>query len=104
MLRIIRISSFGKSYNGSIRFYSSIEKNEDKASARLQEFRKKLKEELPFEKLEVYDQGKHPDQEREPLQSFPNNINPVTGEIDGPIGPEPTRYGDWERKGRVTDF
>jgi hypothetical protein len=19
-------------------------------------------------------------------------------------GPEPTRYGDWERKGRVTDF
>ncbi|MDJ0388111.1 DUF1674 domain-containing protein [Roseomonas sp. E05] len=25
-------------------------------------------------------------------------------EIDGPKGPEPTRYGDWERKGRVSDF
>lgn len=25
-------------------------------------------------------------------------------EIGGPKGPEPTRYGDWERKGRVSDF
>lgn len=25
-------------------------------------------------------------------------------EIGGPSGPEPTRYGDWERKGRVYDF
>ena len=25
-------------------------------------------------------------------------------EINGPKGPEPTRYGDWERKGRVSDF
>lgn len=25
-------------------------------------------------------------------------------EIGGPKGPEPTRYGDWEQKGRVTDF
>jgi len=25
-------------------------------------------------------------------------------EIGGPEGPEPTRYGDWERKGRVSDF
>ncbi|MBC4015190.1 DUF1674 domain-containing protein [Siccirubricoccus deserti] len=25
-------------------------------------------------------------------------------EIGGPSGPEPTRYGDWERKGRVSDF
>ena len=25
-------------------------------------------------------------------------------EIDGPKGPEPTRYGDWEKKGIVTDF
>jgi hypothetical protein len=27
-----------------------------------------------------------------------------TGEIGGPKGPEPTRYGDWERKGRAVDF
>jgi hypothetical protein len=25
-------------------------------------------------------------------------------EIGGPGGPEPTRYGDWERRGRCIDF
>ncbi len=25
-------------------------------------------------------------------------------EIGGPQGPEPTRYGDWEVKGRASDF
>ena len=25
-------------------------------------------------------------------------------ELGGPAGPEPTRFGDWERKGRVSDF
>lgn len=25
-------------------------------------------------------------------------------EIGGPKGPEPTRFGDWERGGRCTDF
>ena len=25
-------------------------------------------------------------------------------ETGGPTGPEPTRYGDWERKGRCIDF
>jgi hypothetical protein len=25
-------------------------------------------------------------------------------EIGGPRGPEPTRFGDWEQKGRCTDF
>ncbi len=25
-------------------------------------------------------------------------------EIGGPPGPEPTRYGDWQYKGRCTDF
>jgi hypothetical protein len=25
-------------------------------------------------------------------------------EIGGPQGPEPTRYGDWERGGRCVDF
>ncbi|WP_424135393.1 succinate dehydrogenase assembly factor 4 [Roseomonas chloroacetimidivorans] len=29
---------------------------------------------------------------------------PKPTEIGGPTGPEPTRYGDWERKGRVSDF
>lgn len=25
-------------------------------------------------------------------------------EIGGPKGPEPTRFGDWEKGGRCTDF
>jgi len=25
-------------------------------------------------------------------------------ELGGPKGPEPTRYGDWEKKGIVSDF
>ena len=25
-------------------------------------------------------------------------------EIGGPTGPEPTRYGDWEKNGRCSDF
>lgn len=57
-----------------------------------------------IEKLDELEEGKHPYQEKEPLKPFPNNTNPETGEIGGPRGPEPTRYGDWERKGRVTDF
>jgi len=46
----------------------------------------------------------HPDAEQEPLQRFPDDVNPDTGERGGPRGREPTRYGDWERKGRVFDF
>ena len=29
---------------------------------------------------------------------------PRPTEIGGQAGPEPTRYGDWEKKGRCTDF
>ncbi len=29
---------------------------------------------------------------------------PLPVEIGGPKGPEPTRYGDWERNGIVSDF
>lgn len=29
---------------------------------------------------------------------------PKVPESDGPAGPEPTRYGDWERRGRCIDF
>ena len=39
-----------------------------------------------------------------PFPRFPDDVNPNTGEQGGPTGPEPTRYGDWERKGRVSDF
>uniref|UniRef100_A0A3Q4IGY4 Succinate dehydrogenase assembly factor 4, mitochondrial n=1 Tax=Neolamprologus brichardi TaxID=32507 RepID=A0A3Q4IGY4_NEOBR len=38
------------------------------------------------------------------FSEFPDDVNPVTKEKGGPRGPEPTRYGDWERKGRCVDF
>ena len=38
-------------------------------------------------------------------QPAPKSTPPkLPKEIGGPAGPEPTRYGDWERKGRVSDF
>jgi hypothetical protein len=30
--------------------------------------------------------------------------SPVTKEVNGPKGLDPTRYGDWERNGRCIDF
>ncbi|XP_004520045.1 succinate dehydrogenase assembly factor 4, mitochondrial [Ceratitis capitata] len=71
-------------------------------SERVKEFEKKLRAKTPIGKLDEFSQ--HPFQEKEPLKPWPNATNPHTGEIGGPAGPEPTRYGDWERKGRVTDF
>jgi hypothetical protein len=32
------------------------------------------------------------------------NGAPRPPEIDGPAGPEPTRYGDWEKGGIISDF
>jgi hypothetical protein len=41
-----------------------------------------------------------PGPDREPARPKP----PEVREIGGPAGPEPTRYGDWEKGGRCTDF
>jgi hypothetical protein len=32
------------------------------------------------------------------------NAKPMPKEYQGPKGPEPTRYGDWENKGIASDF
>jgi len=50
------------------------------------------------------DKSDKTEQKQDPYAPFPDARNPVTGEIGGPRGPEPTRYGDWERKGRLSDF
>ena len=45
-----------------------------------------------------------------PAEAPPDKANPpVAGkvspaEVGGPKGPEPTRYGDWERNCRCIDF
>jgi len=30
--------------------------------------------------------------------------NPLPKEVNGRKGPEPTRFGDWEKKGIISDF
>ena len=37
-------------------------------------------------------------------EQVPIKSDAVPTEFYGPKGPEPTRYGDWEQKGRCTDF
>jgi hypothetical protein len=41
------------------------------------------------------------DQEHAAIAPTPK---PTPQEIGGPPGPEPTRYGDWEKGGRCIDF
>ncbi|KAH8393728.1 succinate dehydrogenase assembly factor 4, mitochondrial [Drosophila serrata] len=73
-----------------------------KLSDRYLRFREMLRSNAPLGPLP--EAPPHPAHEKEPLVPWPKGINPHTGEVGGPAGPEPTRYGDWERKGRVTDF
>jgi len=37
-------------------------------------------------------------------QAADKDAKPVQKEYQGPKGPEPTRYGDWENKGIASDF
>ena len=64
-----------------------------------------MRKSAPGKQDDAADAGdaRHPDAPQ-PLEAFENETNPRTGEIGGPRGEEPTRFGDWERKGRVFDF
>ncbi len=44
-----------------------------------------------------------PKNDAEPVPQ-PDATPDLPPEVGGPKGPEPTRYGDWEQKGRCTDF
>ena len=65
-------------------------------------------ERLPDDKLDGNNEQINPpkptNNAEDPYAAFPDNTNPKTGEIGGPRGPEPTRYGDWSYKGRAIDF
>lgn len=37
-------------------------------------------------------------------QAEADTLSKKSVEVGGPKGPEPTRYGDWEKAGRCTDF
>ncbi|MEM9443229.1 MAG: succinate dehydrogenase assembly factor 4 [Pseudomonadota bacterium] len=39
-----------------------------------------------------------------PNEQKPTSKPTDVKEIGGPKGPEPTRYGDWEKGGRCSDF
>ena len=41
---------------------------------------------------------------KRPGEGKPAAVPKKVPETGGPEGPEPTRYGDWERKGRCIDF
>ncbi|KAI4496586.1 PREDICTED: succinate dehydrogenase assembly factor 4, mitochondrial-like [Polistes canadensis] len=104
IIEMKELNTINSLFIGCTRLFSEKKTNGKVESERIKEFRKKLRERTSIEKLPEFEEGKHPYQEKEPLKPFPDNTNPKTGEIGGPRGPEPTRYGDWERKGRVTDF
>ncbi len=45
------------------------------------------------------------DQDPEPVPAEqPAAPKPAEPEVGGRAGPEPTRYGDWEKNGRCIDF
>ncbi|GFY81842.1 hypothetical protein Acr_02g0000820 [Actinidia rufa] len=54
------------------------------------------------EESEVKEKIQHEEEEDDENDGV--HVNEETGEIGGPRGPEPTRYGDWERNGRCSDF
>ncbi len=55
------------------------------------------------EKLQLSDAAKRALAEAEARRSAAADRN-LPPEQGGPKGPEPTRYGDWEKKGITSDF
>ena len=45
-----------------------------------------------------------PPRPRESVETVVEGPPATSEEVGGPRGPEPTRFGDWERKGRCVDF
>jgi hypothetical protein len=44
------------------------------------------------------------EERRRRRQAEAEAAGPPPKEVDGVDGPEPVRYGDWENKGRASDF
>uniref|UniRef100_A0A7N2MFM6 Succinate dehydrogenase assembly factor 4, mitochondrial n=1 Tax=Quercus lobata TaxID=97700 RepID=A0A7N2MFM6_QUELO len=65
------------------------------------------KQESIKEDLETKNKEEEEEEDEDDAQYVDENgnfVNKATGEVGGPRGPEPTRYGDWEQKGRCSDF
>lgn len=52
------------------------------------------------------DKKPSPDKDKTPLEGkvTSRDTGKKPKEYGGPEGPEPTRYGDWEKGGRCSDF
>ncbi|NIN58515.1 MAG: DUF1674 domain-containing protein [Xanthomonadales bacterium] len=50
------------------------------------------------------DPRRHGSAKRAPEPQPKPEVEVKIREIGGPQGPEPTRYGDWEKGGRCSDF
>jgi len=46
----------------------------------------------------------HRDEDIKKHKEAANNLNEDNAEYGGQEGPDPTRFGDWEKGGRCTDF
>ena len=68
------------------------------------ELQEKIRAKVPVGKFDSVPKAEQHQAEIDAYKPFPNGVNPKTGEVGGPLRPEPTRYGDWECKGRDTDF
>lgn len=66
-----------------------------------------VRKEPSYEYRDLPKDGKESDEKHvmDFLEPFPNQDNDIKKEYGFKIkGLEPTRYGDWERKGRCSDF
>ncbi len=52
----------------------------------------------------IREAGERAKAEAEARRAADASKQPLPAEIGGPKGPEPTRYGDWERNGLASDF
>ncbi|XP_020380768.1 succinate dehydrogenase assembly factor 4, mitochondrial [Rhincodon typus] len=89
------------------RYHSFVLRNTWRLAISKTESKLELRKELLRKPVTPVGHLDHPQQKpvgKDPLERFPDDINPVTKEKNGPRGPEPTRYGDWERRGRCIDF
>ena len=52
----------------------------------------------------IKDAGRRARAEAEARRSAPKKPAEPAPEVGGRVGPEPTRYGDWEKNGVISDF
>lgn len=55
-------------------------------------------------KIRIAEAAKRATQEAQARRQAQNTAKPLPRELGGRPGPEPTRYGDWEKNGISSDF